>query len=323
MNKESKLYRELSIEELNKIVNYHFGETNQYRAKLLTGGLFNTTYHISFINSTKEIVLRVGPVNTHLLLPFENNLMRAEEYVYQLLREKNIPCSQVLVCDTSKSLINRDYMIVVYIVSRPLSEIELSEDIKTKLYYQVGMYTAKMHKITSSKFGRVSEIVCGYGYSSWSEYLNNEMSMLCTKLLAYSIFTNSEVGLFKLVLNKYKDLLNEIQTPHLVHADLWAGNILVQCNEDNYEVAAIIDADRAVFGDTDFEFASPWIINESFICGYGQVEGEKTCAETRKNIYRLLYSLIDTYVWSVEYDNQENSRNNKNNSLQMVQELLK
>lgn len=323
MNINSRLYKELSNDELNKIVHFHFGKNCRYVAKLLKGGFFNTTYHVLLTDSAKEVILRVGPVNTHLLLPFENNLMRAEEHVYELLKDKAIPCSHVLVCDTSKELIDRDYMIVDFIAGKPMSELELSEDIKARLYSQAGMYTAKMHTITSAKYGRVSEIITGQGYSSWSEYLSSEMSMVCSRLSGYSVLNGSEAALFNPVIDKYKDILNEIQTPHLVHADLWTGNILVRYNEATYDVAAIIDADRAVFGDIGFEFASPWMINEHFICGYGQIQEQDVIAETRKKIYRLLYALIDTYVWSVEYDKQENSKDNKDISLKIVHELMK
>ncbi|MDF2944389.1 MAG: phosphotransferase [Herbinix sp.] len=323
MNKGSNLYKELNSEELDKIIYHHFGETNLYKANLVSGGLFNTTYHISFLNQTKEIILRVGPVNRQLLLPFENNLMSAEEFVYQLLNEKNIPCSQVLVCDISKELINRDYMVVDYIASSPLSEIELTDDMKEKINYQIGKYTAEMHKITSHKFGRVSEIISGNGYTSWSEYIISEITMLCTKLSKHSILEEEEVSLCKLAIHKFKDLLDEVQTPYLVHADLWSGNILIRHHEQNYEVAAIIDADRAIFGDINFEFASPWLINEPFLRGYGQIEDQNANIEIRKNIYRLAYSLMDAYVWSVEYNNQENCDSNKNNAIIILRELLK
>lgn len=33
---------------------------------------------------------------------FEENLMAAEKYVYELCKKEKIACSEVLVCDTSK-----------------------------------------------------------------------------------------------------------------------------------------------------------------------------------------------------------------------------
>jgi fructosamine-3-kinase len=322
LNKTSKLYKELSSDELDKIIDKHFDETNLYKATLLSGGLFNTTYHILFTASKKEVILRVGPVNRDLLLPFEHHLMHAEEYVYQRMNEYNIPCSQVLVCDTSKSLIDRDYMIVSCITSKPLSELDLSEAMKEKLYHQVGRYTAKIHKITNAQFGRVSEILDGNGYSSWREYLQKEVATIGSKLMSSAIFTSDEVELCKQVLTKYEAILNEIQVPYLVHADLWVGNVLVRKLGEDYEVAAIIDADRAIFGDLDYEFASPWIINDAFLKGYGEIKQPSTNATIRKKIYRLIYSLTDAYVWGVEYDNPLNCKNNKESSLQIVQELL-
>ena len=55
-------------------------------ACLLSGGLFNTTYRLETV--TKTAILRLGPVNRHLLLPYERNLMAAEGDILQLMKRK-------------------------------------------------------------------------------------------------------------------------------------------------------------------------------------------------------------------------------------------
>ena len=111
----SSLYLELSKEELRKLISETLN-TDINSAKLLTGGLFNTTYYIDTMKYG-SVVLRVGPVNRHLLLPFEHSLMQAEQLVYKLCREAQVPVSEILFMDTSKRIIDCDYMIVRYIPS--------------------------------------------------------------------------------------------------------------------------------------------------------------------------------------------------------------
>lgn len=322
MNKKSRIYGELSKKELSKIVDNYFGIETKFKAKLIAGGLFNTTYHIEILKNKKEVILRVGPINRHLLLPFEKNLMKGEEYVYKLCINNEISCSKILLCDTEKKFINRDYMIVEYIDSRVLSEIKVSKDIEDRLYNEVGEYISKLHKITSKKFGRVYDISKGDGFDLWSEYLIDEISKLNDKIREFDIFDNEQLELFKSCIYKYKEILDEVKIPHLVHGDLWAGNILVKVKNENYNIATIIDADRAIFGDGDFEFASPWITNESFIKGYGIGLSSDIKSKTRRKIYSLLYALMDSYVWYIEYDNQEFGLKNKDKAMQLLEELL-
>ncbi|MFA7672654.1 MAG: hypothetical protein WCY62_02205, partial [Clostridia bacterium] len=63
----SNLFQELSSNELHHIIGTYFGTGRQFDYKLLDGGLFNTTYLITFSTDGYKLVLRVGPVNRHLL----------------------------------------------------------------------------------------------------------------------------------------------------------------------------------------------------------------------------------------------------------------
>lgn len=72
----SSLYRECSQEELAVLVAEALG-TEMRSARLLTGGMFNTTYLVE-TEGYGKVVLRLGPVNRHLLMPFEHRLMEAE-----------------------------------------------------------------------------------------------------------------------------------------------------------------------------------------------------------------------------------------------------
>lgn len=104
----------------------------------------------------KKAVLRLGPVNRLLIMGFEENLMKVEVYVYSVCKRIGIPCSNVLSCDTSKSVIDRDFMIVEFIPSIVMAKADLTEEKRKKLYFQMGQYLSKLHQITGTGFGFVS-----------------------------------------------------------------------------------------------------------------------------------------------------------------------
>lgn len=323
MNQASSLYQEISQETIGAIIQKHFGDRELHEAKLLEGGLFNTTYRVSFGQPARKVVLRLGPVNRHLLMAFEQHLMEAEQYVYRLCEAQGIPCSKVLACDTSKSLIDRDYMIIDFIESIPMSDPNIPKAAKERLYRQVGQYARRLHAVTNPQFGRASQVVRGEAYHDWTDYLLAEAGDIAGRLEKAGGFTSAETQAVLALFERHRPLLRQVTTPVLVHTDLWEGNILVRKSGEDYQVAAVIDADRAVFGDVDFEFASPWMVNESFLEGYGMDlrDFQSKERERRRKIYLVLYFLIEAYVGYAEYNNPEQHRRNRELVRGLLEEL--
>lgn len=319
MGNISELYKELTEEELTDIIQKNFAES-KFEYKLLKGGLFNTTYLI-VLNNSKKFVLRVGPINRHLLMTYENNLMQAEKYFYDLCKKENIPVSNVIACDTSKEIVDRDYMIVDYIESIVMSEAKISKEDKARLYEKVGEYAYKIQNIKGEKFGRLANLVFGNGFSKWSQYLKYDVEQVTDLLLQHNIFSKEEIEKIRNVIEKYEEILDEIKTPSLTHCDLWEGNILLSKIDDKYEISAIIDGDRAIFADAEYEFGCPYMTNEFFIKGYGKQLSMDKASVIRRKIYWIAYNLIDCYVWFVEYKNIESGKEVKQKILEIVNEL--
>lgn len=316
---QSKIYLEISKQELQVIVTKHFG-CRPFQFQILHGGMFNTTYLLT-VNDNEKYILRLGPVNRHLLLPFENKLMISEPYFYNLCRQRKIPVPEIVAVDLEKKEIDRDYMITKYIASEPLSAETFSEEDKIALYRSVGFYALQINQITGDGFGRVADVVEGRGFCTWSAYLAHELEEWAQTVVPYRLYAEEEVERIRMLPRKYQQILNAIDKPYLVHADLWEGNILVERADGQYRVAAIIDGDRSLFGDPAFETASGWMINESFLKGYRLPISHDHDAWLRKQIYRLMYAVIDSYVWFVEYDNEENGNNTRAKARELLQTL--
>lgn len=212
MNTQSELFQELTQEEISRITQAHFPGSGVGSYRLLDGGLFNTTYLLTLTDS-RRLVLRVGPVNPHLLMGFERTLMQGEVMVNSLFHRHGIPTSSIAVCDTSRKLLGRDYMLVDYIDSVPLNDPSILEPERDKLYEQAGRCAANIHSITGPLFGRASEIATGGGHLSWLGFLRSECASLSLRCLEHNVFREQEALDLCSVFDKKPVLFEGVNTP--------------------------------------------------------------------------------------------------------------
>lgn len=302
INRTSNLFQEVEPSLIKKIFQETQITDELIAITLLNGGLFNTTYKVK--TAAETYIIRFSPVNQHLLMGFEKNLMIAENHVYSLCKAHQISCPKVIACDTSRKLLDRDYMITSYIPGTVMSNATLAEHEKSLLFESVGKYAASLHAITSDRFGFVSRILTKQQTYSWSECLIREVKEILSALEYKSCFSTDEVACILNVFMRNQCLLDEIKTPHLLHTDLWEGNFIISYNDKKPFLKTVIDGDRAVFGDIDFEWAAPWMNIPAIQKGAGIIKENFLTPSRmkRRNIYRIFYALINCYVGAVEYN---------------------
>lgn len=302
MKNQSLLFQTISEEEINTISHKHFSsDVETY--EIINGGMFNTTYCIQLKETDKKYILRIGPVRQDVLLPFEQHLTEAELYVCDLLKKENIPANRPIANDFSRTVLNRDYVVFEYIDGTVLSSKCIKRKNLPNLYTQAGELTKKIHQISGGYFGRISDSFRSVIFSTWTDFILNEIQELKHACIENKVFTPDCFSKIEFLFENGKPYFDTVKTPYLVHADLWAGNIMVDRNQA--QIAAIIDTDRCLFGDPDIDLSSPWMINKYFLRGYGEMPTTKN-REIKLLFYQLLYAIIDAYVWKVEYRNQTN-----------------
>lgn len=323
MNSQSQLFREEPQQKIRQAAREYLS-CELLDARMLSGGLFNTTYRLE--TEGGRFILRLGPVNRHLLLPYEQHLMAAEGTVLKLLQKHGIPTSEMVALDLSRSLFDRDVMVVACMQARSMSMLELPKDAERRICREAGALTARIHGITAFElplcpekpFGRYANVLSGKGCATWKEAVLLELVQWRELAERTNLFSDREIRRIFAVFSGFSSLLDAVTVPRLVHGDLWYGNILV---DEHQNLAAIIDADRAFFGDTDFEMATGWMISDSFLEGYGKKPDDSADAVLRRRLYKLLLNLEDCYILFHEYANPQEGAGLKERILDEVAAL--
>ena len=136
-NSTSHLFKELDEQSIAKLIRQHT-QSELIEYTLQSGGLFNTTYKIR-LHDNRQMILRVGPIRPDLLMYYEKDMMAAEAFVFSAMEAAGIPCSHIIA--TGK-VDGRDFMLVDYIESVPLSNVHLSDTEKWKkiLYLKLKIF---------------------------------------------------------------------------------------------------------------------------------------------------------------------------------------
>ena len=301
----SRIYQEISSAEIAKIACDLFGNNVKVeKTSLLKGGLFNTTYYVKTTQDETGLVLRVAPINKHLLFSFEKDMMSAEPLFHRLLSENQIPTSNIIKYARAMRVIEREYIVSEYIPSVPMSDPSLENTHLDYIYEKVGALTKQLHAIKSDRFGwKRSD---GHGeYDKWSEFIAVYAAEAADKAEEYQLFGKEDVQKFRSLFAESAGVLDEIKTPYMIHTDLWPGNVLLRKKNDAYEVAALIDLDRTIFGDKYWDVASPWMITRDFLRGYNDAIPDDTNHMHRISLYDILGRFFSCYVWLIEYDDPD------------------
>lgn len=310
MNTGSSLYREISQEQLEECCRAYLGE-ELVDAERLTGGLFNTTYLLR--TAKRDAVLRLGPVNRQLLQPYERHLMEAEAKVLAVLEKKDIPSSSVIALDLSRKIVDRDVMVVAALPAVSASNVEWDKAWEREMCRKAGALARRFHEIVAEDilpgekkpFGRLGNVLSGLGGETWAEAVAVEVAQWQEHARRFSLAEEELILRVGNVFRRHEALLWDIKEARLSHADLWYGNILVN---NGGELVAIIDCDRAVLGDPEWEFASGWMTGEDFCRGYGRWPDKKAESVLRRRLYKLLMNLEDAFVFQCQYNKPEMAR---------------
>ena len=191
---------------------------------------------------------------------------------------------------------------------------EVENDLETgetiTLWQQFGEIVKKLHSTSGESFGHPQP---SYQYEIWSEAVLQRCEKLHHSLIEYQI-ESSDFGEITRIAQEKASYLDAIQTPRLLHGDLWTFNLLIDRNLKVPKIVGVIDIDRAWWGDPMADWSmflleirrekQEWQSRiKAFEDGYGVIETgvEQTF---RKEIYKSMH-IADAAVWGVRNEDMK------------------
>jgi aminoglycoside phosphotransferase (APT) family kinase protein len=232
----------------------------------LAGGTFNAVHLVGLADGTR-LVVKIPPGPAVPVLRYERGILATEALYYQLASQcRGVTVPVVVAVDATGEA--GGYLVMTRCPGSPWPELTPlpSGGERDELRAELGRQVACLHTITGTGFGYPSRAL-GPLRESWRAAF---------------------LGMVDAVLADAARL------------DLWDGNILVESGSAGPRIGALIDAERAFWGDPLAEFVSLALFADieqdtAFLRGYRAAGGMVTfdfAARQRLSLYRAYLYLI-------------------------------
>jgi len=237
----------LSASQIEAMCIRAFGDSPVVSAQELDSGLFNNTFLI-VLEKGDQAILRIAPDPTSRVFFNEVDLLRRENMLHPYFGAVSHLIPKIVYADFSHQLIDRDYMFQSYLagelwdaINDDLSDVEISG-----LWKQLGCIAKEIHATRGRD---------GFGYPNpakrhnrWSDAIMSIVEGMHRDLIDLQI-DDSGVENFIDLLDKGRYYLDRIETPYLLHGDLWPKNILVDRTDISPIIVGLLDSERGLWGD--------------------------------------------------------------------------
>ncbi|MFT4308109.1 MAG: phosphotransferase family protein [Candidatus Woesearchaeota archaeon] len=198
----------------------------------MSGGVNNPTYEFTCEDGWVGIL--------QLISPRYPKKAEREENIASYLSEMKIPVARIIRSDTSKTLIETDYIIKERLPGTTLRDSKIPREHVAKLYEQIGSILNRMHAVRFGSFGELEftgtnpEVRC-----EKPTYREAAYEELRTYIEAPTPFSSYREALLEW-LEKNIGVFGAEITPRLTHNDFANTNIMVESGT----VTGIIDFDN-------------------------------------------------------------------------------
>lgn len=256
----------------------------------LTKGSFNAVYQVE-LSGGGLCVLKIAPAASAPVLRNERHAMQAEVEALRRLRAQGLlPAPRVLRYSESGRC-DSPFLIMQWMRGEDYQSVaaRLPEETQREILTQLGAMTRTIHQIRGAAFGPLGG--SGDLFPTWGEaFFALYRNLLQDGAAAQVSLPLAYDELYRLE-ERAHPFLSEVQTPCLIHGDLWMGNILV----DHRKISALLDFERSLWGDPLMEYPFGLLRrNQEFLRGYRDPvwRAADLSVQIRRALYNLYHDLI-------------------------------
>jgi aminoglycoside phosphotransferase (APT) family kinase protein len=309
LNMHSLTKTPISQQTAQSIFSRHFGASSLISTfHELKDGFYNSAFFVELMDG-KRWVLKVAPNPSIKIMQYEKRILRTEVDVLRLVKSNtDLPVPFVAANDYAQNIIENDYFIMEFIDGIPLNKLRdsLSENEAHAIDERTGYFLRQMNLIEGKRFGIYSQPEMTS--TNWREAFTLMLRSVLEDGQREGVILPVDYNSIQSQIFEHLSCLEEVQTPRLVHWDLWYGNIFV--DPVSKQITGLIDFERALWADPLMEANfGAFGINPSFLKGYGEGMLVTPIQKKRRvlyNIYLYLIMVIECYFRKYETDQQEN-----------------
>ncbi|MBA2810793.1 aminoglycoside phosphotransferase family protein [Streptomyces sp. KM273126] len=266
------------------------GQDDLVTVRPLDGGTYNTVEEL-VLTDGRRLILKTPPPPQAPALRHEHELLGAEAEFYRGAATVGAPAPHVVVLAHGR-------LLMTACPGTPWHLASLEEAEQRTLRQELGGLVARLHRVTGPGFGYPSGAL-GPLAPDWRTAFTAMYDAVLADARRFRAWLPRTVDEVARTAKTAYDALDEVTVPHLVHFDLWQGNILVE-RDGAPRVGGLIDGERMFWGDPLADFVSLALLGNieddpEFLTGYqeagGQVEFTST-ARQRLALYRSYLYLI-------------------------------
>jgi len=226
----------------------------------INDGWFNTI-HVLELDDDSRVVFKASPPPTFAVMRYERNILATEVAVYRCLTQAGVCVPQVLVdCPTGDGL-GHAWFMMAFVAGENWAHLRkrLPIDLCDRVDASIAQQAVRVNSIKGERFGRWGEDHCRS--SSWATSFLLMLEDLLADAQDKCVDLPCSATRLRNLFRAARAELDEVKTPQLVLWDLHDGNVMVK--PESLALAALLDTDRALWGDPLMEFYFRSLANTS------------------------------------------------------------
>jgi aminoglycoside phosphotransferase (APT) family kinase protein len=291
---DSKTKRSLTFSELDALARRALG-AGATASTELTDGFANAVWRLA-LDDGREVILKLSPPPELEQLRYERNLLRTEAMVYGLAGPAGVPGPELLHAGFDDPVLGGDYLILSALGGVSWNQVKPAEADQRALRRELGGHLARLNAITGDVYGYPHADLTG---DTWRTAFLAMTGAILADARRYATPLPRPAAEISAAIEASADVLDEVKTPCLVHFDVWPGNVFLTLGETP-RIQAIIDHERAFWGDPLADFVTPTIFGEldetdEIVAGYREAGGLVEFTDStrvRIALYRLYLALV-------------------------------